>query len=173
MRMENLFEKGVPIVPVLLTAAYVIGFVVTNVHLARYEVVRFELVRGRYASAALSMTILVLIPCFATSLVVMDLVSRLRRIDDMGARSLCMRRLDTRWMRIVLRSLGRVVISAVAVLLLYMLSQTLYGTVLLEGNQQLTESLNALFGFFRIGDTPYKAAQRLFWSSAILSCIGV
>lgn len=44
---------------------YVLGFVVANVHYARYESVRFDFVRGRYVGAGLLFAISALVPAFA------------------------------------------------------------------------------------------------------------
>jgi len=46
-------RDGAQVVTVTLAALYVIGFIVANAYLARYEIVRFDLVRGRYVSAGL------------------------------------------------------------------------------------------------------------------------
>lgn len=63
-----------------LPAAYIVGFVITNVHLSVRGVIELDLLRGRYVAAALSFIAVAAIPVVMVPICVISIVRRLRSV---------------------------------------------------------------------------------------------
>jgi hypothetical protein len=60
--LVKLLEKHGSLAPAVVILGYVLGFVISNTHLARYQLVEFELLEGRYLAAAVLFTIFTIPP---------------------------------------------------------------------------------------------------------------
>jgi hypothetical protein len=60
--LATVLEKYGSFAPAVVILGYVLGFVISNTHLARYQLVEFELLEGRYLAAAVLFTIFTVPP---------------------------------------------------------------------------------------------------------------